>query len=45
MRKRILPHQADASEVVRKAAELLRREENMVKLQAKVGSVFGDQPS
>eukprot|EP00435_Cladocopium_sp_Y103_P047863 s2006_g14.t1 len=45
MRQRILPNQADASEVVGKAAELLRREENMVKLQVPVGStvhVVGD---
>jgi len=45
MRQRILPHKADASEVVGKAAELLKREANMVKLQVPLGStvhVVGD---
>ncbi|CAK9033137.1 Serine/threonine-protein phosphatase T (PPT) [Durusdinium trenchii] len=45
IKERILPNQADATEVVSKALELLKKEENMVKLQVQVGCtvhVVGD---
>eukprot|EP00913_Durusdinium_trenchii_P035087 g32822.t2 len=45
IKERILPNQADATEVVSKALELLKKEENMVKLQVQVGCTVHLDPS